>query len=53
MPKKYRKLQNTVLKSFTLLAVVLIIIIGFVVGDRYINGAMGNYQTIKPGRHII
>ena len=45
MPKKYRKLQNTVLKSFTLLAVVLIIIIGFVVGDRYINGAMGNYQT--------
>lgn len=45
MTKKYRKLQNTVLRSFTLLAVVLIIIIGFVVGDRYINGAMGNYQT--------
>ena len=45
MAKKYRKLQNTVLRSFTLLAVVLIIIIGFVVGDRYINGAMGNYQT--------
>jgi uncharacterized protein YxeA len=43
--KKYRKLQNTVLRSFTLLAVVLIIIIGFVVGDRYIHGAMDNYQT--------
>ena len=45
MQKKYRKLQNTVLRSFTLLAVVLILIIGFVVGDRYIHGAMGNYQT--------
>ena len=43
--KKYHKLQNTVLRSFTLLAVVLILIIGFVVGDRYINGAMGNYRT--------
>ena len=43
--KKYHKLQNTVLRSFTLLAVVLIIIIGFVVGDRYINGAMENYRT--------
>ena len=45
MQKKYHKLQNTVLRSFTLLAVVLIIIICFVVGDRYIHGAMGNYQT--------
>ena len=45
MQKKYHKLQNTVLRSFTILAVVLILIIGFVVGDRYINSAMGNYQT--------
>ena len=43
--KKYHKLQNTVLRSFTVLAVVLILIIAFVVGDRYINGAMGNYRT--------
>ena len=42
---KYHKLQNTVLRSFTLLAVVLILIIGFVVGDRFINVAMGNYRT--------
>ena len=33
------------LRSFALLAVVLILIIGFAVGDRYINGAMGNYRT--------
>ena len=45
MQKKYHKLQNTVLRSFTILAVFLILIIGFVVGDRYINGAMGNYRT--------
>ena len=45
MQKKYRKLQNTVLRSFTVLALVLILIIGFVVADRYIHGAMGNYQT--------
>ena len=45
MSKKYRKLQNKVLRSFTALAAVLILIIGFVVADRYINGAMGNYQT--------
>ena len=45
MQKKYHKLQNRVLRSFTLLAVVLILIICFVVGDRYIHGAMGNYQT--------
>ena len=43
--KKYHKLQNTVLRSFALLAAVLILIIGCVVGDRYINGAMGNYRT--------
>ena len=43
--KKYHKLQNTVLRSFALLAVLLILIIGFVVGDRYINVAMGNYRT--------
>ena len=42
--KKRRKLQNTVLFSFSLLAAVLILVIGFVVADRYINGAMGNYQ---------
>ena len=45
MQKKYRKLQNTVLRSFTILAILLILIIGFVVADRYINGAMTNYQT--------
>ena len=45
MQKKYRKLQNTVLRSFTILAVVLILIIGFVVGDRYIHDAMSNYQS--------
>ena len=43
--KKRRKLQNKVLRSFSLLAVVLILIIGFMVADRYINGAMANYQT--------
>ncbi len=43
--KKRRKLQNKVLRSFSLLAVVLILIIGFTVADRYINGAMANYQT--------
>ena len=43
--KKYHKLQNTVVIGFTVLALVLILIIGFVVADRYIHGAMGNYQT--------
>ena len=43
--QKRRKLQNTVLLSFTLLAVVLIFIISFVVGDRYIHGEMENCRT--------
>ena len=43
--KKRRKLQTTVLMSFTLLAVVLIIVISFVVGDRYIQGEMENCRT--------
>jgi hypothetical protein len=40
--KKRRKLQNTVLLSFVLLATVLILIISFVVADRYIHGEMEN-----------
>ena len=44
--KKQRKLENKVVRSFSLLALVLIIIICFVVGDRYINGAMSNYRDI-------
>ena len=43
--QKRRKLQTTVLMSFTLLAVVLIFIISFVVGDRYIHGEMENCRT--------
>ena len=43
--QKRRKLQTTVLMSFTLLAVVLIIVISFVVGDRYIQGEMENCRT--------
>ena len=42
---KRHKLQNTVLISFTILAVVLILIISFVVGDRYIHGEMENCRT--------
>ena len=40
--KKKHKLQTTVLCSFSLLALVLIIVISFVVGDRYIHGEMEN-----------
>ena len=43
--RKRHKLQNTVLLSFTLLAAVLILIISFVVGDRYIRGEMENCRT--------
>ena len=43
--QKRRKLQTTVLMSFTLLAVVLIIVISFVVGNRYIQGEMENCRT--------
>ena len=43
--KRKRKLQNTVLLSFTLLAVVLILIISFVVGDQYIRKEMENCKT--------
>ena len=40
--KKRHKLQNTVLLSFLLLAIALILIISFVVADRYIRGEMEN-----------
>lgn len=40
--KKRRKLQNTVLCSFSLLAVLLILIISFVVSDQYIHKEMEN-----------
>ena len=43
--KKRRKLQNTVLLSFSILAIVLILVISFVVGDRYIRGEMENCRT--------
>ena len=56
--QKRRKLQTTVLMSFTLLAVVLIIVISFVVGDRYIQGEMENCRTTayaytKPAAELI
>ena len=38
--RKYHKLQNTVLNSFVVLALVLIVIISFVVSDQYIRGKM-------------
>ena len=43
--RKRHKLQNTVLLSFTILAIVLILVIGFVVSDRYIRGEMENCRT--------
>ena len=43
--QKYRKLQNTVLLSFVILALVLILIISFVVGDQYIKGEMESCRT--------
>ena len=43
--RKRHKLQNTVLFSFTILAIVLIIVISFVVGDRYIRGEMESYRV--------
>ena len=43
--RKHHKLQNTVLLSFTILAVVLVLVISFVVGDRYIKGEMENCRT--------
>ena len=43
--KKRHKLQNTVLLSFTILAVVLVLVISLVVGDRYIKGEMENCRT--------
>jgi len=43
--RKCHKLQNTVLLSFTILAVVLVLVISFVVGDRYIRGEMENCRT--------
>ena len=43
--RKYHKLQNTVLKSFVVLALVLIVIISFVVSDQYIRGKMDDCRT--------
>ena len=43
--RKRHKLQNTVLTSFTVLAVVLILIISFVVGERFIRNEMENCRT--------
>ena len=43
--RKYRKLQNTVLLSFVILALVLILIISFVVGDQYVRGEMEACRT--------
>ena len=43
--RKHHKLQNTVLLSFTILAVVLVLVISLVVGDRYIRGEMENCRT--------
>ena len=43
--RKKHKLQNTVLTSFIVLAVVLILIISFVVGDQYIRKEMENCRT--------
>ena len=43
--RKYRKLQNTVLGSFIVLALVLILIISLVVGDQYIRGTMEDCRT--------
>ena len=43
--RKRHKLQSTVLLSFTVLALVLILIISFVVGDRYIRNEMESCRT--------
>ena len=43
--RKKHKLQNTVLTSFIVLAVVLILIISFVVGDQYIRKETENCRT--------
>ena len=43
--RKYHKLQNTVLKSFVVLALVLILVICFVVSDQYIRGKMDDCRT--------
>ena len=43
--KKRRKLQNTVLVSFTALAVVLIIIISSLVGMQYVDKEMENCRS--------
>ena len=43
--RKHHKLQSTVLLSFTILAVVLVLVISLVVGDRYIKGEMENCRT--------
>ena len=42
---KHRKLQSTVMLSFMVLAIVLILIISWVVGDRYIRNEMENCRT--------
>jgi len=42
--RKSHKLQNTVIRGFATLGVILIIIISFVVADQYIRKEMGNYR---------
>lgn len=42
---KHRKLQSTVMLSFMVLAIVLILIISLVVGERYIRNEMENCRT--------
>ena len=56
--KKRQKLQNTVMLSFTILALVLILVIGFVVSDRYIRDEMENcrataYSYTKSAAELI
>ena len=41
---KRRKLQNTVIRSFIILGIVLVLVISFVVADQYIRKEMGNYR---------
>ena len=43
--KKQHKLQNTVIRSFAILALALIVIICFVVGDQYIRKEMENSRV--------
>ena len=44
--KKYHKLQNMVLLSFSVLALALIVIISLVVGTKYVDKEMENYKKM-------